>query len=71
MQLAYIPVSNPVCLMSPPSPPHSSCTFIGNQDTYETHLEVCKFEGLKEFLQQTDDRCCLPSYWMNRKLAMG
>lgn len=33
-----------------------SCTFIGNQDTYETHLEVCKFEGLKEFLQQTDDR---------------
>ncbi|KAL0197428.1 hypothetical protein M9458_005968, partial [Cirrhinus mrigala] len=32
------------------------CTFIGNQDTYETHLEVCKFEGLKEFLQQTDDR---------------
>lgn len=34
----------------------SSCTFIGNQDTYETHLEVCKFEGLKEFLQQTDDR---------------
>uniref|UniRef100_A0A4W6EB92 E3 ubiquitin-protein ligase TRAF7 n=1 Tax=Lates calcarifer TaxID=8187 RepID=A0A4W6EB92_LATCA len=24
--------------------------------TYETHLEVCKFEGLKEFLQQTDDR---------------
>uniref|UniRef100_A0A669D8Q7 TNF receptor-associated factor 7 n=1 Tax=Oreochromis niloticus TaxID=8128 RepID=A0A669D8Q7_ORENI len=38
--------------------PHSKygCTFIGNQDTYETHLEVCKFEGLKEFLQQTDDR---------------
>lgn len=34
----------------------SRCTFIGNQDTYETHLEVCKFEGLKEFLQQTDDR---------------
>lgn len=33
-----------------------SCTFIGNQDTYETHLEACKFEGLKEFLQQTDDR---------------
>ncbi|EMP36914.1 E3 ubiquitin-protein ligase TRAF7 [Chelonia mydas] len=32
------------------------CTFIGNQDTYETHLEMCKFEGLKEFLQQTDDR---------------
>lgn len=32
------------------------CTFIGNQDTYETHLETCKFEGLKEFLQQTDDR---------------
>lgn len=32
------------------------CTFIGNQDTYETHLEACKFEGLKEFLQQTDDR---------------
>ncbi|ETE69477.1 E3 ubiquitin-protein ligase TRAF7, partial [Ophiophagus hannah] len=38
--------------------PHSKygCTFIGNQDTYETHLEMCKFEGLKEFLQQTDDR---------------
>ncbi|XP_006007564.1 E3 ubiquitin-protein ligase TRAF7 isoform X1 [Latimeria chalumnae] len=38
--------------------PHSKygCTFIGNQDTYETHLDVCKFEGLKEFLQQTDDR---------------
>lgn len=36
-----------------------SCTFIGNQDTYETHLEVCKFEGLKEFLQQTDDRWAL------------
>ncbi|KAF4092285.1 hypothetical protein AMELA_G00019170 [Ameiurus melas] len=38
--------------------PHSKygCTFIGNQDTYETHLEACKFEGLKEFLQQTDDR---------------
>ncbi|KGL86005.1 E3 ubiquitin-protein ligase TRAF7, partial [Charadrius vociferus] len=38
--------------------PHSKygCTFIGNQDTYETHLETCKFEGLKEFLQQTDDR---------------
>lgn len=35
---------------------HYSCTFIGNQDTFETHLEVCKFEGLKEFLQQTDDR---------------
>lgn len=33
-----------------------SCTFIGNQDTYETHLETCRFEGLKEFLQQTDDR---------------
>ncbi|NXL19099.1 TRAF7 ligase, partial [Setophaga kirtlandii] len=32
------------------------CAFIGNQDTYETHLETCKFEGLKEFLQQTDDR---------------
>ncbi|KAB0401450.1 hypothetical protein E2I00_009234, partial [Balaenoptera physalus] len=32
------------------------CTFIGNQDTYETHLETCRFEGLKEFLQQTDDR---------------
>ena len=31
------------------------CTFIGNQDTYETHLETCRFEGLKEFLQQTDD----------------
>lgn len=37
-----------------PSP--CRCTFIGNQDTYETHLETCKFEGLKEFLQQTDDR---------------
>uniref|UniRef100_A0A8D0RSR6 TNF receptor associated factor 7 n=1 Tax=Sus scrofa TaxID=9823 RepID=A0A8D0RSR6_PIG len=38
--------------------PHSKygCTFIGNQDTYETHLETCRFEGLKEFLQQTDDR---------------
>ncbi|XP_037545266.1 E3 ubiquitin-protein ligase TRAF7 [Nematolebias whitei] len=38
--------------------PHSKygCTFIGNQDTYETHLDLCKFEGLKEFLQQTDDR---------------
>uniref|UniRef100_A0A3B3SSJ1 E3 ubiquitin-protein ligase TRAF7 n=1 Tax=Paramormyrops kingsleyae TaxID=1676925 RepID=A0A3B3SSJ1_9TELE len=38
--------------------PHSKygCTFIGNQDTYEAHLEMCKFEGLKEFLQQTDDR---------------
>uniref|UniRef100_A0A4W3HPF4 E3 ubiquitin-protein ligase TRAF7 n=1 Tax=Callorhinchus milii TaxID=7868 RepID=A0A4W3HPF4_CALMI len=36
--------------------PHSKCTFVGNQDTYEAHLEVCKFEGLKEFLQQTDDR---------------
>ncbi|NWR25535.1 TRAF7 ligase, partial [Emberiza fucata] len=38
--------------------PHSKygCAFIGNQDTYETHLETCKFEGLKEFLQQTDDR---------------
>lgn len=34
----------------------SRCTFIGNQDTYETHLETCRFEGLKEFLQQTDDR---------------
>lgn len=32
------------------------CTFVGNQDTYETHLETCRFEGLKEFLQQTDDR---------------
>ncbi|KAG3272897.1 TRAF7-containing [Ictidomys tridecemlineatus] len=32
--------------------PHSKygCTFIGNQDTYETHLETCRFEGLKEFL---------------------
>lgn len=38
-----------------PSRP-SRCTFIGNQDTYETHLETCRFEGLKEFLQQTDDR---------------
>ncbi|MEJ1277618.1 hypothetical protein NN561_008535 [Cricetulus griseus] len=38
--------------------PHSKygCTFNGNQDTYETHLETCRFEGLKEFLQQTDDR---------------
>ncbi|KAM8780128.1 E3 ubiquitin-protein ligase TRAF7 isoform 2-T2 [Rhynchonycteris naso] len=36
--------------------PHSKCTFIGNQDTYETHLETCRFESLKEFLQQTDDR---------------
>ncbi|KAF3846949.1 hypothetical protein F7725_004027, partial [Dissostichus mawsoni] len=28
--------------------PHSKygCTFIGNQDTYETHLEVCKFEDV-------------------------
>lgn len=34
----------------------SRCTFIGNQDTYEAHLETCRFEGLKEFLQQTDDR---------------
>uniref|UniRef100_A0A8K9WVN7 E3 ubiquitin-protein ligase TRAF7 n=1 Tax=Oncorhynchus mykiss TaxID=8022 RepID=A0A8K9WVN7_ONCMY len=38
--------------------PHSKygCAFIGNQDTYSTHLDLCKFEGLKEFLQQTDDR---------------
>ncbi|XP_045571926.1 E3 ubiquitin-protein ligase TRAF7 [Salmo salar] len=38
--------------------PHSKygCVFIGNQDTYATHLDLCKFEGLKEFLQQTDDR---------------
>ncbi|KAL0992527.1 hypothetical protein UPYG_G00094510 [Umbra pygmaea] len=38
--------------------PHSKygCSFIGNQDTYATHLDMCKFEGLKEFLQQTDDR---------------
>uniref|UniRef100_A0A6Q2ZLS3 RING-type domain-containing protein n=1 Tax=Esox lucius TaxID=8010 RepID=A0A6Q2ZLS3_ESOLU len=38
--------------------PHSKygCAFIGNQDTYATHLDTCKFEGLKEFLQQTDDR---------------
>ncbi|XP_055770989.1 E3 ubiquitin-protein ligase TRAF7-like isoform X1 [Salvelinus fontinalis] len=38
--------------------PHSKygCVFIGNQDTYSTHLDLCKFEGLKEFLQQTDDR---------------
>lgn len=41
-----------------------SCTFIGNQDTYETHLEVCKFEGLKEFLQQTDDRYAAPKFEM-------
>lgn len=43
-------------LITAPSVAPNSCTFIGNQDTYETHLEVCKFEGLKEFLQQTDDR---------------
>lgn len=42
------------CSQCLPSP--CRCTFIGNQDTYETHLETCKFEGLKEFLQQTDDR---------------
>lgn len=42
---------------------HYSCTFIGNQDTYETHLEVCKFEGLKEFLQQTDDRYPVLKCW--------
>lgn len=49
--LLYFPLT---CLSSPLL--SDSCTFIGNQDTYETHLEVCKFEGLKEFLQQTDDR---------------
>lgn len=34
--------------------PHSQngCMFIGNQDTYETHLETCCFEGLKQLLQQ-------------------
>ncbi|XP_043567140.1 E3 ubiquitin-protein ligase TRAF7 isoform X3 [Chiloscyllium punctatum] len=28
--------------------PHSKygCTFVGNQDTYEAHLEVCKFEDV-------------------------
>lgn len=47
--------AEPCCSLHLLSPP-SRCTFIGNQDTYETHLEMCKFEGLKEFLQQTDDR---------------
>ncbi|ELK23644.1 E3 ubiquitin-protein ligase TRAF7 [Myotis davidii] len=37
--------------------PHSkyTFTFIGNHNMYETHLETCHFEGLKEFLQEMDD----------------
>lgn len=56
------PLRSQLSKESPPEPCSASiclpfrCTFIGNQDTYETHLETCKFEGLKEFLQQTDDR---------------
>uniref|UniRef100_A0A8C6RPF0 TNF receptor-associated factor 7 n=1 Tax=Nannospalax galili TaxID=1026970 RepID=A0A8C6RPF0_NANGA len=47
--------------------PHSKyeCTFMGNQDAYEIRLETCCFEGLKEFLQQTDDRF----YGMHAALA--
>uniref|UniRef100_UPI00358E0432 E3 ubiquitin-protein ligase TRAF7 isoform X1 n=1 Tax=Myxine glutinosa TaxID=7769 RepID=UPI00358E0432 len=38
--------------------PHSKygCQFAGNQEAYRSHLTACRFEGLKEFLQQTDDR---------------
>lgn len=57
--LSSVHISN-TSLISPSVVFPDSCTFIGNQDTYETHLEVCKFEGLKEFLQQTDDRYSHP-----------
>ncbi|XP_061416769.1 E3 ubiquitin-protein ligase TRAF7 isoform X1 [Lethenteron reissneri] len=32
------------------------CPFAGNQEAFALHLPSCRFEGLKEFLQQTEDR---------------
>ena len=33
-----------------------SCDFIGTQEELEEHLKLCKFEGMKDFLQRTDER---------------
>ncbi|CAE1304825.1 TRAF7 [Acanthosepion pharaonis] len=38
--------------------PHQkySCDFIGTQDDLVVHLRTCKFEGMKDFLQRTDEK---------------
>ncbi|BFZ17892.1 hypothetical protein BsWGS_20930 [Bradybaena similaris] len=32
------------------------CYFVGTQEEFEEHLKTCRFEGLKDFLQRTEER---------------
>lgn len=34
----------------------SSCEFRGTQEDLEDHLKVCRFEGMKDFIQRVDEK---------------
>ncbi|XP_013417562.1 E3 ubiquitin-protein ligase TRAF7-like [Lingula anatina] len=49
--------------------PHSKygCDFSGTQDSLEDHLETCKYESMKEFLQSTGDKISELNYNLGQK----
>ncbi|XP_064628306.1 E3 ubiquitin-protein ligase TRAF7-like [Lineus longissimus] len=44
-----------------------SCDFNGTQEELVEHLETCKFEGMKDFLQRTDDRIAELQFSVSQK----
>ncbi|RUS79841.1 hypothetical protein EGW08_012405 [Elysia chlorotica] len=44
-----------------------SCDFLGTQEELEEHLKTCKFEGMKDFLQRTDERVTDLQMSLNQK----
>lgn len=44
-----------------------SCDFIGTQEDFEDHLKGCKFDGMKDFLQRTEEKMADLQFSLNQK----
>ena len=45
----------------------SSCEFVGTHEDLEEHLKVCRFEGMKDFLQRVDEKMVDLQLSLNQK----
>jgi hypothetical protein len=46
---------------------YCSCDFVGTQDDLEEHLKMCRFEGMKDFLQRVDEKMADMQMNLNQK----
>lgn len=67
IHVLYMYKSPDLFLIVPTACCYCSCDFVGTQDDLEEHLKMCRFEGMKDFLQRVDEKMADMQMNLNQK----